>query len=189
MPMKNNLNISELLKRLGVVGDSLASAPLLDEMRLVINLADLTDLVPPIGVPIGGASIANSSGGGEFNKWVLHCKSVGGLRINWTGNQDSADAYRFWVSEVDDFVGSVVVPHANFSFAGPAVSEFANAPPAPAVAPLASMIARGPSMGPVWREGNWIGPGQFFHIESQQSVQTDEVLSVMWREYPAGLNP
>lgn len=189
MPMDNSLNVSELLKRLGVVGDSKASAPILDELRLTVNLADLSDLVPPLGVAIGGGSIAATSPVGGFNKWTLHCRSPGGLRVNWVGNQVNADAYRFWVTDADPFVGSIAVAHANFSFENPAVSEFMSAPAAASVSPVASLISRGADIGGPFVLGNWIGPSQFFNVEAQQANQADEVVSIMWREYPAALNP
>lgn len=189
MPMDNSLNVSELLKRLGVVGDSKASAPILDELRLTVSLADLSDLVPPLGVAIGGGSIPVTSGVGTFNKWTLHSRSAGGLRVNFVGNEVNADAYRFWVTDADPFVGSVVTAHANFSFENPAISEFMAAPAAASVSPLGSFIARGAIMSAPFQLGNWIGPGQFFNVEAQQANQAAEVVSIMWREYPAALNP
>ena len=189
MTMNNSLNVSELLKRLGVVGDSLGSAPLLEAMRLSINLADLSDLVPPIAVPVGGAFNQALSLLTQFNKWTLHSRAPGGLKVVWFGNEDSGDQYKFWVTEVDPFIGSVGVPGANFSFGQDAVSVFFNAPAGVAVAPPGAILARGGNVAFPFMEGNWIGPGQFFNIEAQQDNQASEVASIMWKEYPGMLNP
>lgn len=188
MPMKNSLNVSELLKRLGVVGDSMGSADLLDAMRMTVQIADLSALVPPVGTPITAVSSQASSGAGNNNKWTLHCRSPGGLRVNQLEGE-SGRRYRAWVTTVDPFVGSVAVAPVNLSFEQVGLSVFFNAPAAPPLAPANALRLRGPNATEVFEQGNWIGPGEFLNFEATSIQVAAEILTVTWREYPAMINP
>jgi len=187
MPMDNSLNVSELLKRLGVVGDSLASAPLLEEMRLAINLADFSDLVPPMGVPIAGADILSTAAGANHNQWNLQCMSPGGLTVFNIHSQSSA-ILNVWISDTNPFVVPTLVPHADLTFQNPAESIFNVYLPALPVAPPGHFGLKG-AVNTMLLNGNWVGPGQFFNVESESNGQSQQLCSIMWKEYPAMLNP
>ncbi len=190
MPMDNSLNVSELLKRLGVVGDSKGSAPLLNELRLAIQIADMSQLVAPLAGPMVGASDQSTSGGGLFNKWAIRCQSPGGLTVGEIVSNSERDYFVF-VLDFDPFVGSVVEPICNMSFGQPAQSQFINAPAAAAVALAHAnrFIIRTDDKTQQVMNFNWIGPGEFFCIESRAAGVNTELMSVVWREYPAMVNP
>jgi len=187
MPMNNALNVSELLKRLGVVGDSLGSAPILEELRLVINLADLTDLVPPLATPVAGSHHTVTSGVGTFNQFTLDCRSPGGLTVQRIGTNSGTD-WDSWVSDTDPFLATVARPTANLSFGQPAVSIFGSSAPAAKVAPAETIRLRGFILDELLSPDNWVGPGQFFNIEAVSS-NVGQRISIMWKEFPAALNP
>lgn len=188
MPMDNALNVSELLKRLGVVGNSKGSAPLLDALRLGITIADLSDLVPPLQGPIGGFSQRVSSGAGDSNKWTLNSRAAGGLRINSMMGEGTG-LWRVWITDADPFVGSASQPLTQLAFGQTVESRVLNAPASPAIAPAGALILRSNAIGEPLQHGNWIGPAQFFNIESFRTSVAGELLTFTWREYPAALNP
>lgn len=188
MPLDNTLNVSELLKRLGVVGDSLGSAKILEQLRLTINIADLSDLVPPLAVPIAGATDLSTSGVGTVNHWTLHARSGGGLQV-FNMQTDSNDLFVVWITDADPFANAAEIPTVQLAFQQTAVSQFFHVPPVAAVAPAASLFVRGPVLGNLIERTNWVGPGQFFNIESLTANTQDEMMSVVWTEYPGLINP
>jgi len=187
MPLVNTLNISELLRRLGVKGDSLGSAPLLESLRLSLLIGDLSDLVPPVGTPFGGGNLISTSGVGTFTKFALRCLSPGGLTMT-TLRSNIAGTFRIWV-EPNPFGPLVATTFHNFSFGQAVLSRFLSFTPGAQQAPLNalefSQNAR-PSFGQDLP--NWIGPTEQLNIESQTANVTNE-LSITWKEYPAALNP
>ncbi len=128
MPIDNTLNVSELLRRLGVKGDSLGSAPLLESLRLSLLIGDLSALVPPVGVPIGGATIGSVSGIGTFNKFTLQARSPGGLTV-LVLEADTGNLFDLWVTDANPFGAVVNAEAANFSFGQPALSIFSTPKP------------------------------------------------------------
>jgi len=189
MPMDNTLNVSELLKRLGVSGDSMGSAPLLDSMRLGITLADLSDLVPPVATPSAAASNGQNSGIGTFNQWTLRAGAGGGLRVTGLQSDSAGQTFRVWLSAADPFGNSAAVAHADLTFQNPAQSVFfANTPPEAAQFPLAHTFVLNPDLDTCIRRGNWVGPGQFFNIEAT-IANVFQRIAISWTEYPAFLNP
>lgn len=189
MPMNNSLNVSELLKRLGVVGDSQGSASILDSMRLVINLADFSDLVPPLRVPVGGATSLVSSGVGTFNGWTLACRSPGGLQVLDMHTNQGTTLYHVWQTDTDPFAHNMVlIQTIDFVFEQTAQAELLEAVPGAAVAPPGTLLVRAEKMDLLNGVG-WVGPGQFFNIESRTSNVPQQMLSITWKEFPAMINP
>jgi len=191
MPMENNLNVSELLKRIGVVGNSQASAALLDQLRLSINIANLDHLVPPVGVPVASAQDDNVSGVAVANGWALQCRSAGGLTVlGVIDNNSNTNQYYRWVTDTNPFAASAPSPHANFTFGQPAVSVFLVSTPGPIVAPIPAVdqvFGQQASTHPLNGE-IWVGPGQFFNVQARQ-LNVFNSINLIWKEYPAGLNP
>lgn len=187
MPLQNSLNVSELLKRLGVVGDSKGSASVLEELRLSINLADLSDLVPPLATPVAGSQWIRTSGVATFNKFTLHCRSPGGLTVQKLGTNGGTD-WDIWVSDTDPFPDSIERPRADFSFRQPSLSAFFNATPAGKVAPGETIILHGFILDELLHTDNWVGPGQFFNMEAL-SDNVGQRITIMWKEFPAAINP
>lgn len=187
MGLNNSLNVSELLKRLGVKGDSLGSAPLLESLRLTLNIGDLSDLVPPVGVPIAGAEISATSGVGTFNKWSLEVRSPGGLKV--TRLEVPAGDFDIFITDTIPFGARVNSVAHNFAFGQTASSLFGSYVVAAKVAPLFSFRFGG-AFPSILARGfdNWVGPGQFFNIEATGS-NANQSMRIMWTEYPAGLNP
>lgn len=192
MPMVNSLNVSELLKRLGVVGDSQGSASLLDALRMTVQIADLTDLVPPLRSPMAAVDDGTFSGVGTSNGWTLQCNSPGGLTVMKMA-VDAGTGWRIWITDVDPFVGSVIVPRkVELVFGQATLSEFFDHAAAAAVAPANSLRVNptaANSTNHLWSPGNWVGPGQFFNIESTRTNISNEFMSISWREYPGAINP
>lgn len=188
MPLNNSLNVAELLRRLGVVGDSLGSAPLLEALRMSLTIGDLSDLVPPVGVPMAGAARFTASGVGTFNKWSLECRSPGGLKVKTIFSQQT-NTFDVWVTEGSPFGVIIASAAHNFSFGQAALSLFHSHTPAASVNPADTFQIRGglqPSIGVHLL--NWVGPGEFFNIESTQG-NVNETMVISWKEYPAGINP
>lgn len=189
MPIENSLNVSELLKRLGVKGDSVGSAPLLEALRLNLTIADLSDLVAPVGVPFGAADIVATSGAGVANQWALRCASPGGLSVR-TLRSITSGTYRVWITDTSPFAAAATTSVAhNFAFGQACLSRFENFPAGVFVRPLNSWefsFDTVPFIGQVL--DNWVGPGQFFNIESQTNQSTQEI-AITWKEFPAGINP
>lgn len=188
MPLDNSLNVSELLRRLGVKGDSLGSAPLLESLRLSLQIGDLSDLVPPVGVPLGGAAISGTAGVGTNNRWSLECRSPGGLMVT---SLDAGTGGGFRVNKTANNVLGAVASTAAFDFAfGQEVqSIFRNHIPGVLVLAGNSFRIQGIATNALSDNFlNWVGPGEFFNIESVSQNLT-EVISISWKEYPAGINP
>jgi len=187
MGLDNTLNISELLRRIGVKGDSLGSAPLLESLRLTLNIGDLSDLVPPVGVPMGAASLQITSGIGTVNKWSLASRSPGGLRV--TRVETTANAFNVWVTDDNPFGGPLVDAAHNLGFGQAVASVFQIHAAAAAVAPLFT-FSFGGAFPSILVRGfeNWVGPGQQLNIEARGQNNTEEMV-ITWTEYPAGLNP
>ncbi len=188
MPMQNNLNVSEMLKRMGVVGDSQGSVSLLDQMRLSVVLADLSDLVAPLRGPIGACSELRNSATGTYNKWAVQCNSPGGLTVVDMHTNSSTTLYYCWVSDVAAFSNPTVMPKVDLSFGQPTLSVGFNYDPDVQEVPFNNFLVRGSAMS-LMLGVNWIGPGQFFNIESFTPNVNQQMLSISWKEYPAGINP
>jgi len=190
MPLDNSLNVSELLRRLGVKGDSKGSAPLLESLRLNLMIGDLSDLVPPVGVPFGAAALGALSGAATFNQWNLHCRAPGGLTLRSLATNNSTDFFHMWVSDTDPFGAVSATAADNFSFSQPVQSIFQAHLAGAAVVPLGSFLFHGVNL-PIFGSGNfdtWIGPGEFLNIEAENPNNL-EIMSISWKEYPAALNP
>ena len=187
MGLDNNLNVSELLRRLGVKGDSLGSAPLLESLRLTLNIGDLSDLVPPVGVPMGAATISVGSGIGTVNSWSLASRSPGGLIVESV--ESATGSYNVFVTGALVFGAVVTTAAHNFSFGQAVQSQFRSHAAAAAVAP-ANAFSFGGAFPSILVRGfdNWVGPGEFFNIEARAQNTTEEIV-ITWKEYPAGLNP
>lgn len=187
MPLDNTLNVSELLRRLGVKGDSLGSASLLEALRLNLIIGDLSDLVPPLGVPMGGASINSTSGVATFNKWQLECRSPGGLTVR-TLRASQVGSWNVFVTAANPFGATVATAANDFAFGQAVRSIYTTHTPAAQVAPANSFQFSNltPSLGIEF--DNWIGPGEFFNIESR-TANIFGSIAISWKEYPAALNP
>jgi len=190
MGLDNNLNVSELLRRLGVKGDSLGSAPLLESLRLTLNIGDLSELVPPVAAPHGGAALTNVSGVGTFNKWSMRCLAPGGARILMLTANPPAN-YRVWISPTNEqgAVAATIVGD-DFSFEQFVQSEFRVHVPIGAIAgPPGAFIIQGTNEARTYSNFHaWVGPGEFFNIESEVD-NTNQTVSIFWQEYPGALNP
>lgn len=188
MPIDNTLNISELMRRIGAKGDSLGSAPLLESLRLSLLIGDLSELVPPVAGPYGHAAIlAPISGIGNVNSWTLECRAPGGLSVqimNGSGNNN----YHCFVTDANPFGAVVTTGGGNFSFGQVALSIFSNRVPALAVAPVGVFTFGGFDPKVDSNFANWIGPGQFFNVETQNQ-NASQLLSILWKEYTGALNP
>lgn len=187
MPIDNSLNVSELLRRLGVKGDSQGSAPLLESLRLSLLIGDLSDLVPPVGTPFGGASIGAASGVGTFNQWSLHCISPGGLKVTVLRTVTTT-TYAVWVTDVDPFGAIANAAAHNFSFGQRVLSLFRNHVAGALANPPRSLQFSTIQGGFGVDFDNWVGPGQFFNIQATTANAFQEI-SINWKEYPGALNP
>ncbi len=187
MPLNNSLNTAEMLRRLGVKGDSQGSMALLESLRLNLIVGDLSDLVPPVGVPIAGATLGSVSGVATFNKWALQCRSPGGLTV-LVLNADTGNIFDIWVEDANPFGGVVVAEVADFSFGQTALSLFSTHVPAAKVAPAATYRIHGTQTAIPTNFESWIGPGEFLNVESGSS-NVVEAISILWKEYPGALNP
>lgn len=187
MPLDNTLNVSELLRRLGVKGDSQGSASLLEALRMNLIIGDFSDLVPPLGGPIGGSSVFGVSGIGTVNKWTLQCRSPGGLTVTKLFTV-ATSTFSVWITDANPFVGPVLEVTNDYSFGQLARSALFSHPPAAAVQPANLVVLAEGLLSDGLDSKNWLGPGQFFNVESNFANAT-ELLSIMWREYPGALNP
>ncbi|HEU01332.1 MAG TPA: hypothetical protein ENH89_13490 [Aurantimonas coralicida] len=188
MPLDNSLNISELLRRLGVKGDSLGSAPLLESLRLSLLIGDLSDLVAPVGVPFGAAALSSTSAIGTFNKWSLLARSAGGLML-LSAEALPSNTFDMWMTEINTLGGTVLTAAHNFSFRQNVDSQFLTHPPGVKVAPAGAFRIYG-ALHTVLPTGfpNRLGPGDQINIESV-AANNVETISISWKEYPAGINP
>ena len=187
MPLDNTLNVSELLRRLGVKGDSLGSAPLLESLRLNLAVGDLSDLLPPVAVPFGAASLIATSGVATVNKWSLVCRSPGGLMVRRLSTLIARN-YNIFITPANVMGAATATAVHNFSFGQIADSFFANHAAAAAVTPANAFrleLANSPIR---FDFDNWVGPGEFFNIEAVAPNVT-ETITISWKEYPAALNP
>lgn len=185
MPLDNSLNVSELFRRLGIKGDSLGSAPLLESLRLSLVIGDLSQLVPPLLGPLGGASMVSTSGVGTNNQWALECRAPGGLRVlqlyaNVVSN------FSIFITDANPFGAIAASAAEDFSFGQAVQSIFSRHVPAAGVAPANTLAIHGND--PRFDFENWVGPGQFFNVEAQSQNLVQRV-SIFWKEYPAGINP
>jgi len=192
VPLKNTLNISELLKRIGVVGDSLGSADILDQLRLTLNIADLSDLVPPVGVAKAQATNFLDADVGERAGANLLCRSPGGLFVETVGIGTGTTSMRLWITDVQPFAVAKALGdvRANFTFGQTIEAIWTLYESEVRVAPGASAsCAQGFNyVGGLIPAKIWVGPGQFFNIEVNAD-NTDVVISVSWSELPAMINP
>lgn len=187
MPLKNALNVSELLKRLGVSGDSLGSADVLEALRLGITIADLSRLVPPLSGPVGAASSLVTAAPVVVNQRSLHARSAGGLQVLQMGSDPQGSRqYDIWITAANPFGVLVAVGNQDLAFGQVAASEFA-ATQAAAVAPANSVRVIGSALA-VFAPNIWLGPGQFLNIE-HEVVNTEEEFTITWAEYTGMLNP
>ncbi len=187
MPLNNSLNVSELLRRLGVKGDSLASAPILESLRLVLNIGDVSDLVPPVPVPIGGAAISQNGGVGGFNKWNLTCRAPGGLIVN-TLQTTTNNTYAILISPVLLF-GAVVQSSAfNYASGQFVQSVFTTHTTGVRVLPNLTFELRQaqPSWSPHFE--HYVGPGDHFMIEANNDNITQGMI-ITWKEFPGAISP
>jgi len=190
MPMDNTLNVSELLKRLGVVGDSQASASLLDQIRMVMNIADLSRLVPPLVGPIAAGSVTSTSDPITICKFNLNARSQGGLQlISIISSTDLplVKNYFIWITDVNPFGALTPGPFENLSFGQVAESVLSVAPIGANVAPASAVLTTGRYLH-LFGQNIWLGPGQFLNVESE-TMDTEEKLTFTWAEYTGGLNP
>jgi len=194
MPMKNSLNVSELLKRLGVVGDSQASADLLDQIRLGITIADLSPLVPPVSGPVAGAWIFGNAIIAEVVGWNLQCVSPGGLHVTTIATDSPNNDINTWVTDVQPFpTAAMIAPKVDFAFGQPSLSVFRGYATGPAVAPGAVLqlpdgTASASILSDMFPPKNWIGPGQFLNFETRLT-NNDSTLYITWEEFPGMVNP
>jgi len=187
MGLENSLNVSELFRRLGVKGDSLGSAPLLESIRLSLLIGDVSNLVPPVGTPFGGVAIQTTSGVGTNNKWTLQCQSPGGLRV-MTLECNTGDINVF-VTAANPFGAVVTTAAHSFAFAQPVLSAFRSHALAGAVAP-ASVFQFGGAFPStlIDRFENWVGPGESFNIEAA-GQNVNQTMRISWKEYPGAISP
>lgn len=187
MPMDNTLNISEMLRRLGVKGDSKAAAPLLESLRLSLQIGDLSDLVPPVPVPIGGAAIGQNGGVGGFNKWSLTARSPGGLVVN-TLQTTTNNTFSLLVGPTLFF--GAEIQSSQFPYAsGQLVQSFfvTHTTGARVLPNLTMQLRQLPSvMGRSFE--NYVGPGEHFMIEANNDNITQTIM-ITWKEFPGAISP
>lgn len=190
MPLKNTLNVSELLKRLGVVGDSQGSAEFLDQIRMGVQIADLSQLVPPIRGPIGAASEHVIPGSIKVPNWSLQCRAPGGLQVLTadlvTTNPNSSEVSVF-ITASNPWAAPVVVGQQQFAFGQVADSVFSVGTTVAALAPASAVVIHHVSMTTLTKN-IWLGPGLFLNFENSL-INTPMELAISWLEYPGALNP
>lgn len=188
MPLDNTLNTSELLRRLGVKGDSQGSVSLLEALRLNLIIGDLSDLVPPVGVPFAGSALTGTSAVATFNKWTLHSNNVGGLTVREL-RADAGGGFDVWITDTSPFGTALLSGVSEFGFGQNSQSLFFALTPAAKVAPPGSFRIQGIATAELGRNfDNWVGPSQFFNIEAVAPNLT-QTMSISWKEYTAALNP
>jgi len=190
MPMKNTFNVSELLKRLGVVGDSQGSAELLDQLRLGIQIADLTQLVPPLRGPIGAGSAHIIPGVGNAPNWSLQCRAPGGLQMltaDLVTTPNNTSELSIFITAANPWAAPAVVPQEQFAFGQVADSVLTTGTPVPVLAPASAIvIPHGEATALV--KNIWLGPGLFLNFENNLLNNPME-FALSWLEYPGMLNP
>lgn len=190
MPMNTTLNVSELLKRLGVVGDSLGSAPVLEQLRLGVSIADLSQLVPPLRGPVGSGSAVQTSGIGNLNKWSVQSRAQGGIQIlsmESSGVVTGQKEFRVSITDVSPFGAATPIAIQQFSFGQVADSVMAIHPAAALQSPVSAV-----RVNFMWLQefskNIWVGPGLFLNVESV-FLNNTEVMEITWKEYTGALNP
>jgi len=187
MPLDNSLNVSELLRRLGVKGDSMGSASLLEALRLNLIVGDLSDLVPPTVVAMGGAAIAQNGGVGGFNKWSLLCRAPGGLVVT-TLQTSTNNTYNLFISDTPIF--GAIVQDMGFDYATGQniLSSFTTHTTGVRVLPNLTYQLRqlAPSFGTHFE--HYVGPGASFNIEAANDNIT-QTISISWKEFPGAISP
>lgn len=190
MPLKNTLNISELLKRMGVVGDSLGSAELLEQLRLGVNVADLSQLVPPLRGPSGAGFQHVVPGANNVSNWSLQCRSQGGLQIltahlNTTPN--NSNTVDIFITTTVPWTPLAVVAQQQFSFGQVTDSVMTVGTTEPPLA-IASAVRSPHNRLANLVKDIWLGPGLFLNFESSL-INNPVGLSISWKEYPGAINP
>lgn len=188
--MHNTLNVSQLLKRLGVVGESQSHAALLDQLRMVVNISDLSRLVPPLVGPVGSSSSDETSAVGSFNKWSLQARSQGGLQVlsmSTSGVPSLQKLFLISITSSNPFGALTTIPNQNFSFGQVAESIFSVAPHAGHQLGSSAVEVNALYLD-AFAKNIWLGPGQFLNVESNFANNT-ETLQITWAEYTGALNP
>lgn len=188
--METTLNISELLKRAGVVGDSRGSGTLLDQLRMSVKIADLSQLVPPLRGPIAGGSLDVIPGLNKFGNWTLHCRSAGGLQVMGAvleGTLGNIFGVKHFITTSNPWAAPVAVPVQQYTFGQVAESVFSTGTPVASLAP-AEAVFTSILTTPIITKNIWLGPGLFLNFELV-NVNTPLELSIAWMEYPGALNP
>lgn len=190
MPMQNTLNVSELLKRIGVVGDSQASADLLDQVRLGIQIADLSQLVPPLRGPIAGASVHVIPGASKPPNWTLHCRAQGGLQIltaDLVTTANNSSEMAVFITTTNPWAAPVVVPQQQFAFGQVADSVFTTGTTAVPLKPASAVVVPHGKLTKL-AKNIWLGPGLFLNFENDL-LNAPMEFAISWLEYPGMLNP
>lgn len=191
MPLKNTLNVSELLKRLGVVGDSKASAELLDQIRLGVTIADLSNLVAPVDVPRASSSGLLNSGINQVAGATLQCLSAGGLRVDSINGTNLTRELKIWKNTVDDLsaFNHTIMPKLELTFGQTTQSIFSNISTHAFIFPsFAYTVEQTTNILSDVFPNLWLGPGEFLMFEIFDT-NTDTTLHLSWTEFPAMLNP
>lgn len=190
MPLKNTLNVSELLKRLGVVGDSQASAELLNQIRLNIQIGDLSPLVPPLRGPIGAGSQFVIPGAAKVPNWTLQCRSPGGLQILSaalvTTPANSSEVGVF-ITTTNPWAAPVVVAPQQLAFEQVADSVMTFGTTVASLLPASAVSVYHGKLQDLVKD-IWLGPGQFLNFEASL-INTPMEFMLSWQEFPGMLNP
>ncbi len=177
------LNFTELLRRIGVKNRT--GVDLSETVRMQIAAGDLSHLVPPIAVPVAGASALVAPGGaGTFAQFSLQCLAAGGL-FPLTGVVDQADLWRLWKTAANPFGALAPVVATNLAFGEVAQSVYAGVAVAGATAaPADAPEMRGAILSELSAVPIFVGPGEFLNFEVDLA-NIQRRLTIYWQEIPA----
>ncbi len=181
----SQLNLTELFRRIGAAVGGDTEVDLSRTARLTIGAGDLSHLVPPIAVPVGGgrATVA-AAGVGTFAQFTFQSLAAGGC-FSLSGVTDGADLMYMWKSQTNPFGALTPVVSENFAFGQVARSVFSRVTVAgAAVNPAGAPAIRGTAFPQLAAAPIFIGAGEFLNFESDDDNAALE-FSFYWQEIPA----
>lgn len=180
----SDLNFTELFRRIGAAVGGDTEVDLSRTARLSIAAGDLSHLVPPIAVPVSGASVSMVPGAGNPSAFSLQCISPGGLFVLAATSSQGFNLGVF-ITEASPFGALNFVNHQDLAFGQSGDSRVGiPAVPAPPVAPANAPEVRGASFPQLASVPIFLGPGRFLNFEDTV-LATNRTVSLFWQEIPA----
>lgn len=178
----NALNTGELARALKLSPPN--ALDVLLSMQPGVNVSDLSHLVPPIPVPVGGFSVALAAGGaGVFNQAQVTSAAPGGFVV-LIGELDASDLVYFWCPATDQLPAGAAVAVVGLAGDLTPASSVKTATGA-SIKPATAPFSRGVALNSL--DGLWVAPGRYLVMESEDNKALD--LSLTFQEIPAAPSP